>query len=1047
MSFSEHVKQLQRELHSAGYAPIRDPVDISEIAKGDRIIECEIVGRKDFFNVLYMEAESNWKSIASAVVKKSKYPCLAITRYGSTHHIFTAVRDHGTRNARPRHVVLETGSNPALMSKFIRAIKTDPADDHLAVDGRAQKAFDGFSEYRQALDEFAENLDAIIKKTRAMIDGAISGNQKYETTAKKMLRMCREVISDRMDMDDIKSMLIQHLLTYRLFALVYDLNDFHATNAVARSLEQLIRTLNLPRDGVSYRTMELAAESLTETDQKQDFLKKVYETFYKKYDPAKADKDGIVYTPSEAVRFMVRSTDELLQKHFGKRMSDDRITILDPATGTGTFIVHIMQKIGHSKLERKYEDLHANEISILPYYIAALNIEHTYREIMGKYREFENICWIDTLDSGTKDYEKMSSWIWHDDNVQRISKQQKSHIQVTMGNPPYNSMQASLNHANPADKYDHLDKKIQREYYGSSKAVNKHKSFDMYKRFLKWSSDRIKDNGMVVIISNNSFLDAKAEDGVRRALYDEFDHVYFVNLKGKSRDVSGNEAKNEGENIFNVRVGIVISFLVKTGKMHQEIQYVEVPNCMSKKSKLRWLNENTFSTLRPNKIIPDQDAVWLNQTNNDFEDLVSILPRTHTESLFHAATPGITVAKDDWAYDFDPNNLKTKIKYYILTYNSLLRSYQKLNTKPKTLIDWVDKKIKWSQRTLDGLSRNQHLEYSDNNIKPTLYRPFVVKYQYYANIITHRPSKFPEFFRNSKKNYLIGFPNPKTNVKFGVIGTDLMVDFGCLDGSQNIPLWLYDNELVQTYNVTEYGLQLFRTHYRNPKISPKDIFYYVYAIFNDPKYEKTYRHNLRRSFPRIPLARNFTKWSKVGKNLFELHSNFHDVKEYDLVRIDKKTTKNKARLSIKTNKQNIKVVIDDATTLENIPLEVMDWTFESKTPLAWILEFYKESKNQLRINSCNDYKIRKRFNTYRFEDHKEEVITLLKRVTTVCVETVKLRRELEGLEWGPQPKLKFTPIPKKPRTKGAKPKPGGLRLAHQRRLFKGQGATQSTFIP
>jgi len=1043
MSFTEHVKQLQRELHSAGYAPIREPVDISEIAKGDRIIECELIGRKDFFNVMYMEAESNWKGIASEVVKKSQYPCLLITRYGDTHRIFTTIRDHGIRNARPRHVVLDTRSKPT--SKFIAEIRVRPDDNHIQIDRIVQESFDGFSEYKQALDEFADNLDDIIKKTRIMIDDAISDNKKYKAGAKRMLKMCREVVSDRMDMDDIKSMLIQHILTYRIFALVYDLNDFHATNVVAKSLEDLIKMLNLPRSGVSYKTMDLIAESLTETDQKQDFLKKIYETFYKKYDPAKADKDGIVYTPSEAVRFMVRSADELLQKHFGKRMSDDGVTILDPATGTGTFIVHIMRQIGHGDLEHKYEDLHANEISILPYYIAALNIEHTYREIMGKYKEFENICWIDTLDSGTKNYEKMDSWIQCDDNVQRISKQQKSHIQVTIGNPPYNSMQASLNNANPADKYDHLDKKIQQEYYRSSKVVNKHKSFDMYKRFLKWSSDRIRDNGIVVIISNNSFLDAKAEDGVRRALYNEFDHVYFVNLKGKSRDVSGSDAKNEGENIFNVRVGIVISFLVKTGNLHSEIQYAEIPNCMSKKSKLRWLDENTFSTLRPNKITPDRNAVWLNQTDNNFEDLVSILPRTHTESIFHMATPGITVAKDDWAYDFDQNNLKTKIKYYILTYNSLLRQYHKLNTKPKTLIDWVDKKIKWSQRTLDGLSRNQHITYSDSNIKPTLYRPFVVKHQYYANIITHRPSKFQDFFRNSQKNYMIGFPNPKTNVKFGVIGTDLMVDFGCLDGSQNIPLWLYENKLAQT-NVTEYGLQLFRKHYQNPKISAEDIFHYVYAMFNDPKYEETYRHNLRREFPRIPLARNFTKWSKVGKDLFELHCNFNDVKEYDLVRIDKKATKNKVRLSIKTNKQNIKIIVDDATTLENVPLAVLDWTFESKTPLAWILEFYKESKNQLRINSCNDSKIRKRFNRYRFEDHKEEVITLLRRVTTVCVETVKLRRELEDLEWGPQPKLKFTPIPNKSRIKGTKPKPGGLKLAHQRRLFKGQGATQSTFI-
>ena len=710
MSFAEHARALQRELRGAGYRQVRDPVDISVIEKGDRIVECEIIARKDFFNVMYTEAESNWRGIAGAVARNSRHPCLAITRYGNTHHILTTVRDHGTRDARPRHVVLETGSGASLLSRFILEIKADTTDDHIAVDGRVQKAFDKFSEYTQALDEFAENLGGIIKRTRAMIDAAASGNKRYEAGAKKMLRMCREVISDRMDMDDIKSMLIQHILTYRIFALVYDLNDFHATNAVARSLEGLIGTLDLPSNGVSYKTMELAAESLTETDQKQDFLKKVYETFYKKYDPAKADKDGIVYTPSEAVRFMVRSTDELLQKHFGKRMSDSGITVLDPATGTGTFMVHVMRQIGRDCLERKYGDLYANEISVLPYYIAALNIEHTYREITGGHREFENICWMDTLDSGTKDYGKMGSWIRDDDNVQRISRQQQSPIQVAIGNPPYNAAQTSLNNANPADKYDRLDKAIKNDYYDNTNVTNKNKSFDMYKRFLKWSSDRIKGKGMVVLISNNSFLDAKADKGVREALYKEFDHVYVVNLKGNAR-LAGDAWRREGGKIFGgqARVGVCISFFVKTGEGHSEIQYAEVDDYKKRGEKLEWLDNNTISTLDLREITPDKDSVWLNQTDNDFEDLVPVLQTKYQESVFRTYALGVATNKDDWVYDLDQDNLNAKMKYYISTYNSLLQKYGKLRTKPKKLIGWVDKKIKWSQRTLDGLSRNQHI--------------------------------------------------------------------------------------------------------------------------------------------------------------------------------------------------------------------------------------------------------------------------------------------------------------------------------------------------
>lgn len=1020
MSFSEHVKQLQRELYSAGYAPIRDPVDISEIAKGDRIIECEIVGRKDFFNVLYMEAESNWKGIASAVVKKSKYPCLAITRYGNTHHVFTAVRDHGTRNARPRHVVLETGSNTALMSKFICAIKVDPADDHLAVDGRTQKAFDKFSEYKQALDEFAENLDTIIKKTRAMIDGAISGNEKYETQAKKMLRMCREIISDRMDMDDIKSMLIQHILTYRIFALVY--SDFRATNVVARSLEDIISILDLPCTKVSYKTMELVAESLTETSQKQDFLKKVYETFYKKYDPAKAKKHGIVYTPSEVVQFMVRSTDELLQKHFGRCISDNDVVVLDPATGTGTFMVHVMRQIGRYKLERKYVDLHANEISLLAYYIAALNIELTYQEITGKHREFENICLMDTLATGTKDLGKVSAYFKSQDNVKRILKQQNKDICVVLGNPPYNAVQVSFNESNPSDKYGDIDAKIADTYVKNSTVRNIASKYDMYLRFMKWASERIKNNGMVVFVSNNSFLDAKSNDGFRRSVFEEFDYIYVVNLKGNAR-LAGDAWKQEGGKIFGhgARVGVAISFFIKTGEKESKIQYAEVDDCVNRVDKLKWIADNSISTLKLQSITPNADAIWLNQTDNDFDALV---PVVHNENaIFSMFSYGSKSNRDDWVYSFDHTQLENKMKYFISFYNDALIKYHE--EKPTLdLKDWTDKKIKWTHGATQHLLRKNQLKYSQSNIVHTLYRPFVSKNQYFDKIVTERTRKFPMILSNSKPNKLIGFTNPSTNVVFQAIAADKIVDGGCILDTQCIPLYTYDDKNERRSNITEFGLKLFQTHYKSNRISDKDVFYYTYAIFNDPKYSKEYAFNLQRQFPRIPLAPNFKDWVSIGKMLYNLHAGFKDVEPYPLERVDKKVSKNRTILRLKklmttcpgtpkpSTSENrtmpkLKIAIDDQTTLENIPNEVLDYKFSSKCALEWILEFYKESKNVISEKSCDDPRIRSRFNTYRFADHKEHVIDLLQRVTTVSVETIKMRSKLKKMSWGEQPEWRL----------------------------------------
>lgn len=544
MSFTERLKALHREFNRAGYEVLRKPVDISMLPKEEQIAHCEIIARKDYYNIIYLEATSNWKKISNEVARHSKYPCLVITRHDCSHHILTTIRHHGTRNAKASYCIIDTGSRSRSLTEFIQKIKVKPNTDHLIVDGIVQRAFDYCREYRQAIDKFGDRLEHIIKKTDAMIEKAIVDNSKYNKSARRMLEMCKQVISDKVELGDIKSMLLQHILTYKIFALVYDDIDFHSTNTVAKSLEGLKHTLDIPYEQIRYPTIELIAESLNETDVQREFLKKVYEAFYKAYDPERAEKDGIVYTPLSAINFMVKSTDELLERHFSKSLSDEGVTVLDPATGTGAFIEHVLRQIKPDKIRQKYRDLHANEISILPYYIAALTIEHTYWELTGEYIEFENICWMDTLDSGIKNYETLTAYFANNDNVKRMSRQQESDIRVTIANPPYNAVQTSLNNANPSDKYRHIDKDIQERYSKTSRAGNKNKSFDMYKRFLRWSSDRIKGNGTVVFITNNSFLDAKADDGIRRALYDEFDHIYIVNLKGNAR-LSGEPRRKE----------------------------------------------------------------------------------------------------------------------------------------------------------------------------------------------------------------------------------------------------------------------------------------------------------------------------------------------------------------------------------------------------------------------------------------------------------------------------------------------------------------------
>lgn len=367
------------------------------------------------------------------------------------------------------------------------------------------------------------------------------------------------------------------------------------------------------------------------------------------------------------------------------------------------------------------------------------------------------------------------------------------------------------------------------------------------------------------------------------------------------------------------------------------------------------------------------------------------------------------MAKDDWAYDIDLNNLKRKIKYYISIYGETLQKYRTLEKKPEKLIEWVTKNIKWSQRTIDVLSRQETVAYSEKNIRPTLYRPFVVKHQYYADPITHRMSQFQQFFQGLKKNKLIVFTAPATNAVFNVIASDLITDFGCVGGTQNIPLYItVDGK--QKSNVTKYALQQFRQHYNDKSITYDDIFYYTYAMFNDPKYERMYRHNLRRVFPRIPLAKSFQEWATMGKELFQLHCDFHKQPPYKLKRINRVTRRNVSRLTLKKTKKGITITIDDSTVLENIPESVLEWKIKSKTALEWILEFYKEAKNKIRKSSSDSVEIRNKFSAYELRDHKEELITLIQQVTTVCVKTMQIRNDLEKMKWGQQPKFLLTLI-------------------------------------
>ena len=408
------------------------------------------------------------------------------------------------------------------------------------------------ADFRKAVEQFKADLPAVLTALREMIETAEHDNRNFRKAALKFLKHAQDTINPSVTAADVREMLIQHILTEEIFSQVFDNSDFHHQNNVAKelyALEETFFTGNVKQETLAglrpyYAAIKSAAALVSSHHEKQKFLKVIYENFYKVYDKKKADRLGVVYTPNEIVRFMIESADWLCQKHFGKPLIDKHVEILDPAVGTGTFITELIEHFRGQpqKLRYKYlEELHANEVAILPYYVANLNIEATYAAITGISRSFPNLCFVDTLDN-TAALKSAQRPTFGDlfgavseENVARIKRQNEKKISVVIGNPPYNANQLNENENNKNREYPEIDRRIKATYIKASTA-QKTKLYDMYARFFRWASDRVDENGIVAFITNRSFIESRTFDGFRKIDRDEFNDIYIVDLGGDVRD-------------------------------------------------------------------------------------------------------------------------------------------------------------------------------------------------------------------------------------------------------------------------------------------------------------------------------------------------------------------------------------------------------------------------------------------------------------------------------------------------------------------------------
>ncbi len=916
-------------------------------------------------------------------------------------------------------------------------------DDNITIPENLCQVVKLFFEYSQpeieawdsAAKEFGSKVQELAKGLLELIAIEKKVNKKFIESFNGLTTLCKQSINPNLSENAVEEMLIQHLLTEPIFRRLFNNPDLVKRNVIAVEIERVIDAVtskSFNREtflrGVDYfyKALENAASTITEYQEKQDFLNTVYEKFFQGFAVKKADIYGIVYTPQAIVDFMVSSVEDILKREFNKSLSDKNVHVLDPFVGTGNFILRTMQQLKKTALSDNYaEELHCNEVMLLPYYIALMNIEHEYYQLTGSYKAFENICLIDTF----TDQEIQQLELFTPENTVGVKQQRKSPIFVIIGNPPYNGGQTNENDNNKNRNYGEIERRVKETYGKDSTATNVRKIYDPYVKAIRWASDRLGEEGIIALITNNSFITDISFDGMRKNLAQDFNEIYLLDLGGNLR-----KNANTGQtihNVFEIKVGVSINFFMKKKEQKSQsakIYYTSVGQFWTKQEKLAYLeNIKQFSYLNWQEITPDFKYNWLTEgLQAEFETFIPLgtkeTKKNKTESgvIFQLYSLGISSNRDTWVYNANRENLAENIPKIITTYNQEIFKYQTSNY-PSNIDNFVtydDTLISWSSTLKKHLQRGNIVKYNNEKIRQSLYRPFCQKYLYFDEILIDRRGQFPYIFptiKSEEENRVIcvgGYGRKD----FSVIITRYISDLNFYaDPQQSFPFYTYnENGENRQENITDWILNEYQKCYLTPpkppleggelEITKWDIFYYIYAILHHPEYRKLYAENLKRELPRIPFAPKFSPFVILGKKLADLHLNYEKQAEYPLEIVENSNSPlskggwggSNSPLSkggwgglfrvekMRLNKDKTELKYNDFLTLKGIPNEVFEYKLGNKSALEWVIDQYQVKTDQRSgiINDCNHL------------DDEQYILRLIGQIITISLETVKIVKEL-----------------------------------------------------
>lgn len=890
---------------------------------------------------------------------------------------------------------------------------------------------------RRYWEQWARDVAKIAERQVERIKYLINEKKDQRKAFDKFLSGLQNNINPSINEEQAIEMLAQHIITQPIFDALFEDYSFVKSNAVSMAMQGMIEALeegsNLAEQDETlqkfYDSVRSRAQGIDNSEGKQRIIIELYDKFFKTAFPKMVEKLGIVYTPVEVVDFIIHSVNDILKKEFDRTISDENIHILDPFTGTGTFLVRLLQSglIDVTDLERKYKnELHANEIVLLAYYIAAINIENAYHDAtpdpddgIGKanYTSFDGIVLTDTFQlsetrEGEIQYEEMLK-----KNSDRVEKQRKAPLKIIIGNPPYSAGQKNANDNAQNQEYPMLDKRISNTYAKLTDATNKSSVYNSYMKGFRWSSDRLdKTGGIICFVTDGGWLDNNAQNGFRKSIQKEFSSIYIFNLRGNQR-TKGELSRKEGGKIFGSgsRTPITVTLLVKNPNIITEkatIHYHDIGDYLSREQKLKIVKEfKTFTNpkMELKTLQPNEHGDWLNKRSSNFENLIPISGEAN--SFFSVKTNGVDTSRDFWCYNYSSAIVRESIQKLIEKYNEERESYLKAKTK-LSIADFVDKspdQISWSRALINKAEKNKPITFNTENISISSYRPYQKMRLYFHRDLNEYVGIQDKLYLD-KNNRVIACIGTGTNAEFSGLMTDQVNNKHFLNTCNCFPLYyyeenkatqkgLFDTDESQKYvrrdAISNFILERAKQQY-GKSVTKEDIFYYVYGFLHSNEYRETFANDLKKMLPRLPLVENvkdFWAFSKSGRQLAELHLNYETVAPDKTCQVSEKLTglaSDYLVIKMRFPKKNQKdtIIYNSKITISNIPAKAYEYVVNGKSAIEWIMERYQVTthKESGIVNDPNDWS--KEVGNPRY------ILDLLLSIINVSVQTVDIVNSL-----------------------------------------------------